>query len=85
MVDVASSKAKPKTLTLTTTCGKTLRFLCKQACDEIRDDKIREEKRRKEKRREEKRREEKRRKEKRREEIKSREEPGETKLRREIA
>ena len=42
-------------------------------------------KRREEKRREEKRREEKRREEKRREEIKSREEPGETKLRREIA
>lgn len=33
MVDVASSKAKPKTLTLTTTCGKTLRFLCKQVGD----------------------------------------------------
>ena len=30
MVDVASSKAKPKTVTLTTTCGKTLKFLCKQ-------------------------------------------------------
>ena len=42
-------------------------------------------KRREEKRREEKRREEKRREEKKREEIKSREEPGETKLRREIA
>ena len=26
---MASSKAKPKTLTLATTCGKTLKFLCK--------------------------------------------------------
>jgi serine/threonine-protein kinase ATR len=33
MVDVASSKAKPKTLTLATTCGKTLKFLCKQEKD----------------------------------------------------
>ena len=33
MVDVASSKAKPKTLTLTTTCGKALKFLCKQEKD----------------------------------------------------
>jgi phosphatidylinositol kinase/protein kinase (PI-3 family) len=30
---VASSKAKPKTLTLATTCGKTLKFLCKQEKD----------------------------------------------------
>lgn len=30
---MASSKAKPKTLTLATTCGKTLKFLCKQEKD----------------------------------------------------
>lgn len=29
-VEVASSKAKPKTITLTTTCGKEVKFLCKQ-------------------------------------------------------
>jgi len=29
-VDVASSKAKPKTVYLTTVCGKTIKFLCKQ-------------------------------------------------------
>ena len=29
-VDVASSKAKPKTITLHTLCGQTVRFLCKQ-------------------------------------------------------
>jgi serine/threonine-protein kinase ATR len=29
-VDVASSKAKPKTLTLSTTCGSTVKFLVKQ-------------------------------------------------------
>lgn len=29
-VAVASSKAKPKTIRLTTTCGKSIRFLCKQ-------------------------------------------------------
>jgi serine/threonine-protein kinase ATR len=32
-VDVANSKAKPKTLTLRTQCGKTVRFLCKQEKD----------------------------------------------------
>ena len=30
VVDVATSKAKPKTIYLTTTCGKTIKFLCKQ-------------------------------------------------------
>ena len=30
IVDVASSKAKPKTITITTTCGKLVKFLCKQ-------------------------------------------------------
>jgi len=29
-VDVASSKAKPKTVYLTTVCGRTIKFLCKQ-------------------------------------------------------
>lgn len=33
VVDVASSKAKPKTLTIQTTCGKTIKFLCKQEKD----------------------------------------------------
>lgn len=32
-VDVASSKAKPKTISLLTVCGKTVRFLCKQEKD----------------------------------------------------
>lgn len=32
-VDVASSKAKPKTITLETTCGHTIKFLCKQEKD----------------------------------------------------
>lgn len=32
-VDVASSKAKPKTITLETTCGCTIKFLCKQEKD----------------------------------------------------
>lgn len=30
IVEVAQSKAKPKTLTLRTQCGNTLKFLCKQ-------------------------------------------------------
>ena len=33
VVDVASSKAKPKIVTLRTQCGKTLKFLCKQEKD----------------------------------------------------
>ena len=33
IVDVASSKAKPKTLRFETTCGKCLKFLCKQEKD----------------------------------------------------
>ena len=35
IVDVASSKAKPKTISLRTLCGKTVKFLCKQEKDGV--------------------------------------------------